>query len=101
MTERPLLSADELKSIPKGHFVVMKTGMHPMRTRLRLFLEWGISFEEPFTVPRREHATIRYARREELVTAIQAKYPPKVKSGAKKSDEAGPAADTPVSHVKT
>ena len=101
MTERPLLSADELKSIPKGHFVVMKTGMHPMRTRLRLFLEWGIYFEEPFTVPRREHATIRYAGREELISAIQARYPIKARSGAKKSDEAGTAADTPASHVKT
>ena len=30
--------------IPKGHFIVMKTGTHPMRTRLRLFLEWGITF---------------------------------------------------------
>lgn len=101
MTERPLLSADELKSIPKGHFVVMKTGMHPMRTRLRLFLEWGISFEEPFTVPRREHATIRYAGREELISAIQARYPIKARSGAKKSDEAGTAEDIPASHVKT
>ena len=101
MTERPLLSADELKSIPKGHFVVMKTGMHPMRTCLLLFLEWGISFEKPYIVPKREHTTIRYAGREELVSAIQAKYPPKFKSGAKKSDEAGTAVDTPASHVKT
>ncbi len=101
MTERPLLSADELKSIPKGHFVVMKTGMHPMRTRLRLFREWGISFEEPFTVPKREHATIRYAGREELISAIQARYPIKARSGAKKSDEAGTAEDIPASHVKT
>ena len=37
MTERPLMSADELKSIPKGHFLVMKTGCHPMQTQLRLF----------------------------------------------------------------
>ena len=101
MTERPLLSADELKSIPKGHFVVMKTGMHPMRTRLRLFLEWGISFEEPFTVQKREHATIRYAGREELISAIQARYPPKAKNGAKKSNEANVPADAPASHVKT
>ena len=101
MMERPLMTADELKSIPKGHFVVMKTGMHPMRTRLRLFLEWGISFEEPFTVQKREHATIRYAGREELIAAIQTRYPSKVKSGAKKSDEAGISADTPASHVKT
>lgn len=101
MTERPLLSADELKSIPKGHFVVMKTGMHPMRTCLRLFLEWGISFEKPYIVPKREHATIRYAGREELISAIQARYPLKARSGAKNSDKADIPADTPASHVKT
>ena len=39
MTGRALMTPDELKSIPKGHFVVMKTGTHPMQTRLRLFLE--------------------------------------------------------------
>ena len=77
MTERPLMSADELKSIPKGHFIVMKTGMHPSQTRLRLFLEWGISFEEPYAVPKRENAYIRYASREELMSAIREKYPTK------------------------
>ena len=87
MTERPLMSADELKSIPKGHFVVMKTGMHPTKTRLRLFLDWGISFEEPYLVPKRENAVIRYAGREELVAAIQEKYPPKPKEARKKTDE--------------
>lgn len=30
------MTPDELKSIPKGQFVVMKSGSHPMRTRLRL-----------------------------------------------------------------
>ena len=35
MAERALLSPDELKSLPKGEFVVMKTGMHPMRTKLQ------------------------------------------------------------------
>ena len=39
MMERPLMTPDELKSIPKGSFVVMKTGTHPMRTKLRLFLD--------------------------------------------------------------
>ena len=46
LMERPLMTPDELKSIPKGEFVVMKTGSHPMRTRLRLFLDWGITFGE-------------------------------------------------------
>ena len=51
MMERPLMTPDELKSIPKGHFIVMKTGTHPMRTRLRLFLEWGITFGDPYQHP--------------------------------------------------
>lgn len=66
MMERPLLTADELKAIPKGNFIVQKTGQHPMRTRLRLFLEWGITFEEPYIVPERADRTVAYANREDL-----------------------------------
>lgn len=66
MMERALMTPDELKSIPKGNFVVMKTGKHPMKTRLRLFLDWGISFEEPYAVPERANRTVAYADRKEL-----------------------------------
>ena len=76
MMERPLLMPDELKSIPKGEFVVMKTGSHPMRTKLRLFLDWGITFEEPYTVPKRMDCTVEYAGRGELRKSILEKYPP-------------------------
>ena len=74
MIERPLMTPDELKSIPKGSFVVMKTGTHPMRTRLRLFLEWGITFGTPYAVPDREKRIVRYANREELETNIEKAY---------------------------
>ena len=63
MMERALMSPDELKSIPKGSFIVMKTGCHPMQTRLRLFLEWGIHFEEPYAVPERVERKVVYAGR--------------------------------------
>ena len=36
MIERPLMTADELKSLPKGTFVVTKTGFHPIKVRLKL-----------------------------------------------------------------
>lgn len=75
MMERPLMTADELKSIPRGSFIVMKTGSHPLRTRLRLFLEWGITFEEPYTVPERAQREVRYADKTQLVKSIQKKYP--------------------------
>lgn len=76
MIERPLVTPDELKSIPKGKFIVMKTGCHPMRTRLRLFLDWGITFEEPYIVPKRKDCTVKYASRVELRKSILEKYPP-------------------------
>lgn len=66
MMERALLTPDELKSIPKGSFIVRKTGTHPMRTRLQLFLNWGITFEEPFSVPERANRTVAYANRVDL-----------------------------------
>jgi len=70
MMERPLLTPDELKSLPKGQFVVMKTGTHPMRTRLRLFLDWGITFGAPYTVPEQAQRQVDYADKLELERSI-------------------------------
>ena len=50
MIGRPLMTPDELKSLPKGHFILAKTGCHPMRVELRLFFKWGIEFEEEYEV---------------------------------------------------
>ena len=75
MMERPLMTPDELKSIPKGHFIVMKTGTHPMRTRLRLFLEWGITFGETYRVPQRAARKVYYANKAELTNAIYQAFP--------------------------
>ena len=46
MIQRPLMTPDELKSLPKGHFILAKTGCHPMRTELRLFFKWGLIEKE-------------------------------------------------------
>ena len=75
MIERPLLTPDELKSLPKGEFVVMKTGVHPMRTRLKLYFKWGIFFDAPYTAPDRGNRRVEYAQRGELEAAILRKYP--------------------------
>ena len=76
MMERPLMTADELKSMPKGQFIVMKTGAHPMKVKLKLFFEWGISFGEPYTVPDKGNRPVPYAGKETLINAILEKYPP-------------------------
>ena len=75
MIERPLLTPDELKSLPKGEFIVMKTGVHPMRTRLKPYFRWGIFFDAPYTVPDRGNRRVEYAQRGELEAAILRKYP--------------------------
>ena len=76
MVSRPLMSPDELKAIPKGSFIVMKTGTNPMRTRLRLFLDWDITFGEAYQTPDRGQRKVYYANRRELENAIRKKYPP-------------------------
>lgn len=74
MMERPLMTADELKSIPKGNFVVMKTGTHPMKTKLRLFLDWGITFGKPYTVEEKSHRKVAYADKQQLEENILRKH---------------------------
>ncbi|WP_300346188.1 type IV secretory system conjugative DNA transfer family protein [uncultured Oscillibacter sp.] len=70
MIERPLMTPDELKSIPKSRFVVMKTGSHPTQTRLRLFLDWGITFGEPYLLEEKSARTVSYANKQELERAV-------------------------------
>ncbi|HJH82761.1 MAG TPA: type IV secretory system conjugative DNA transfer family protein [Clostridiales bacterium] len=74
MIERPLMTPDELKSVPKGEFVVMKTGAHPMRTRLRLFLDWGITFEKGCPTPKPVVRRVAYAGCKELIANIRKQY---------------------------
>lgn len=77
MIERPLLTADELKTLPKGRFVVMKTGYHPMQVNLKLFFKWGITFDgEPYMVEDRGNRKVAYADRAEIEEAIMKKYRP-------------------------
>ena len=78
MIERPLMTPDELKSMPKGQFVVMKTGAHPMKVRLKLFFEWGIEFDKdnPYTVKENANRQVQYADRKEIMDAIVKKHHP-------------------------
>ena len=82
MIERPLMTPDELKSMPKGSFIVAKTGVHPMQVRLRLFLDWGIKFDKFYEVPERAQRPVAYASKQELEAAILHKhYAPAVEDG--------------------
>ncbi len=75
MIGRPLMTVDELKSMPKGQFIVMKTGTHPMISILKLYFKWGIQFGEPFLLEDRGARRVEYASRDALMAAVEQKYP--------------------------
>lgn len=77
MIERPLMTPDELKSLPKGTFVVTKTGFYPMQVQLKLFFKWGIRFDEnnPYINPERQTGAVAYASKDRLIAAILKAYP--------------------------
>ena len=80
MIGRPLMTVDELKSMPKGQFIVMKTGTHPMISKLKLFFKWGIKFEEEYRLPDKTARHVSYKERDELIRDIEIKYPQKKKA---------------------
>lgn len=64
------MAPEELKTLPKGNFILAKTGVCPMKTRLPLFLKWGIRFEEVYEVPEQAAREVVYADRLELEEEI-------------------------------
>lgn len=75
MTERPLMRPEELKALPQGQFVVMKTGVHPMVVKLRLFLDWGIRFGNPYEVSEQAQRPVAYVGIKELEHSICQGFP--------------------------
>lgn len=96
MIERPLMTPDELKSMPKGQFVVMKTGFHPMKVKLKLFFKWGIQFDEknPYTVPEHGNREVVYAEKRDIQDGIMKKFHADLMQ-----PEPEPPSDTPDGHV--
>ena len=89
MIERPLMTPDELKSMPKGQFVVMKTGFYPMKVKLKLFFKWGIHFDEehPYTVSDQGNREVKYASKKDITDGIIKKYHPELLEPAAPPDD--------------
>lgn len=79
MIGRPLMTPDELKSMPKGQFIVMKTGTHPMISPLKLYFKWGIEFEEPYILEDKGARKVTYMSKDGLMCEVEMKYPQKKK----------------------
>jgi type IV secretion system protein VirD4 len=74
MIERPLMTPDELKTLPKGNFIVAKTGTNPMKSILKLFFKWGIVFEKNYELEEKGSRKVEYADKAELEAEIVKRY---------------------------
>ena len=77
MIGRPLMTVDELKSMPKGQFIIMKTGVHPMISKLKLYFKWGIKFDEEYRMSDKAARKVSYKDCGELIRNVSLKYPQK------------------------
>ena len=71
MTSRALLTPDELKTLPRFHFIVARTGSNPMRTKLELFFKWGIELGKEYAVKPRAIKPVCYAGRVQVLQRIE------------------------------
>ena len=103
MTERPLMTADELKSMNKGSFIVMKTGTHPFISKLKLFFKWGIDFDcEPYSVADKGARKVEYTNKDIIEDEILKKFPHFVvsqKAAPKATSKSGNSKEMAQTHI--
>jgi len=76
MIQRPLLTADEIKTLEQNKWILMKSRNHPLITTMKRFNEWGIILDCPFTMPENAERTVKYASSNALMASVSSKYPP-------------------------
>lgn len=74
MIERPLMTGDELRTLPKGSMLVTKTGAHPVITQMQLYTKWGITFgSEPYILQDKSARPVKYVSEQDIAVAIISK----------------------------
>lgn len=74
MIERPLMTGDELRTLPKGSMLVTKTGAHPVITQMQLYTKWGITFDsEPYMLQDKSARLVKYVSEQDIAVAIISK----------------------------
>lgn len=74
MIERPLMTGDELRTLPKGSMLVTKTGAHPVITQMQLYTKWGITFgSEPYILQDKSARPVKYVSEQDIAMAIISK----------------------------
>lgn len=70
MIEHSLLSAVELRRLDRGVFIVMKSGSYSMKSKLKLFKDWGIVFDCPYSMSAKATKKVFYASKNILTNKI-------------------------------
>ena len=71
MMEVPLMAPNELREMPKGEFVLLKTFCRSTKTHMPLFTDWGIKLEDKYQVPTRDIREIPYQDVNELIAKLK------------------------------
>lgn len=74
MIQKPLMTAEQLRSLPQDKWVLMKTRCHPTITTIRRYNQWGIKLDSPYTMPTNETREVHYANAQELMFAVHRTY---------------------------
>lgn len=74
MMQQPLMSADQIRRLNKGKFILMKTSMRPAQTTLHFFKKLGIEYNArtSYTAAKRTVRKVEYASKESLDKSITA-----------------------------
>ena len=79
--------------MPKGQFIVMKTGAHPMKVKLKLFFQWGICFGVPYTVPDKGNRPVAYAGKNTLAKPSRKSTRPRKNPSSQRRKSSHPSRD--------
>ena len=70
MIQRPLMAAEEIKSMPQNQWIVMKSRFHPLKTTIQRYDKWGISLDAPYTLPEHAAREVKYASKSNLFESV-------------------------------
>ncbi|MBW7573147.1 type IV secretory system conjugative DNA transfer family protein [Caproiciproducens faecalis] len=79
MIQKPLMTAEQIRTMPDNQWILTKTRTHPLKTILKRFDEWGIKLDAPFAMPENATRTVSYASREKLKAAVLERFPQREK----------------------
>ncbi len=95
MMEVPLMAPNELREMPRGEYVLLKTFCRSARTKMPLFTDWGITLEEKYHISERPIRNIEYMDVKELIDRLKKKTGRDIQSEVEKEEKSVKTKDSP------